>query len=1068
MKSATESSRLRGRIARAIYVCVMTAAPWSAAFAGGTLVTALPPHVQQGGTTVSNPRREQPLRVLGGRSGALSAAERNALNAAARRALDALRRSGASTSTGKTIKNIEDILYYNSENKPDKRPLEFDPAYDRSDLLHPQYQPRVNIYESYYEQDPGGENDHLLAAALAHEMAHAAVSPDKAEIDFNNWWSCKSAFNWNEVRAHLAEAQMLMSGYDQLSKQLKKDLDDFFKALDDLLKFLQGKTKRELEDPKVQEELKKKKKAVEDARDRVLRTLRQMQQLVDKLRRLRDSLLNQEKHQRVNADGRQEEKELAYIKNYDPNDPNHELNQNQNKTIKDFVLGTLNTFLGRFQDPATNPLLQWQNEMQKWEGYLKHLDEYAKCDRNDDPDIPGKVRVTRENLQYDRDIPPLPKGWERLIAGALKRAGKGLGEKNSYWIMAEPFLENLASMANRDAAILISTRYWVTVRGADPVAEWSEHWVELEQGEVAWVESVPALGEIETPLLEVVVYDDAVYADIAESPDPFGTLLQRIVDGSVEVSYEGTRGAFEGIVGDLDRIRAELPPDSEFDAARTALAEAGSELATFVEPALWLGDVFPAGAHPGFPPLVAAAESTEEALAAWDGKKARKLRERTEESLQELSFWSQELVVEAAFFGLHKGIDGALLMEVLQRVAEGYDRELAGRSGEAVAAYGQAWGLLQPFGPNGGIGVPRLRTLEITSRSQPELNGWGTDPLASVTLFVDGLPVGETTARSSGEFQVAPFSPLLEGLHEATVVGTDTEGWEAESAPIAFLVDTFVDPPAILSPQPDSVISNPLPLITGAGTDPEAEVFVYLDDFILEGRADPVGSFEVEVTEALAMGRHRLSVRVVDQARNSVETDPMYFYVFARMVPPSLSAPLDGEVVWRGTIVPVAGVGSAPGLLVELLIDDHPTAWAVAEPDGAYAFAPVELHYGAHDVAAWVTDAAGVTHRTPTADILVYDNPGDLLITSPQPGPPVPREGLVVEGETARKFSRVAVYVDDRYYGEAEAERSGTFAFEVPETLAAGPHKVSAIGYDKKGERWDIGEPVEFEAADVP
>jgi hypothetical protein len=163
----------------------------------------------------------------------------------------------------------------------------------------------------------------------------------------------------------------------------------------------------------------------------------------------------------------------------------------------------------------------------------------------------------------------------------------------------------------------------------------------------------------------------------------------------------------------------------------------------------------------------------------------------------------------------------------------------------------------------------------ITSDKTPTLTGTA-EAGALVTLFDDGVHLGQTTANGAGQWTFTT-AQLADGAHQFTATATDLAGNEgAPSAALPVVIDTTPPPaPTIaLDPASDTGVSNSdgltadaTPTLTGTAA-PGATVSIY-DGALLLGQATANGSGAWSFTaRALALGAHGFTARASDAAGN--------------------------------------------------------------------------------------------------------------------------------------------------------------------------------------------------------
>ena len=94
-----------------------------------------------------------------------------------------------------------------------------------------------------------------------------------------------------------------------------------------------------------------------------------------------------------------------------------------------------------------------------------------------------------------------------------------------------------------------------------------------------------------------------------------------------------------------------------------------------------------------------------------------------------------------------------------------------------------------------------------TDDSTPTLKGTG-EPGAKVTVLDNNVPIGTTTVKPDGTWELTPTTPLADGPHSISATSTDPAGnTSAPTAPIPFTVDTS----AVLDPVITKAIDDVAP-----------------------------------------------------------------------------------------------------------------------------------------------------------------------------------------------------------------------------------------------------------------
>ncbi|MBN4071776.1 Ig-like domain-containing protein [bacterium AH-315-F18] len=161
--------------------------------------------------------------------------------------------------------------------------------------------------------------------------------------------------------------------------------------------------------------------------------------------------------------------------------------------------------------------------------------------------------------------------------------------------------------------------------------------------------------------------------------------------------------------------------------------------------------------------------------------------------------------------------------------------------------------------------ISSLADGDFTNDPSLSLNGFA--PAGEVvTILLDGLPIGTTTAGLGGDFNFSPPAGVSEGVHNLVVVIDFGGPGETSSTPIIVTLD-FTAPlaPMFTAPAQGAVLAGlSFELALTAESDTEVEVF---DGATSLGLAAESGDFRL--VTVLANGAHLLTATATDQAGNT-------------------------------------------------------------------------------------------------------------------------------------------------------------------------------------------------------
>jgi hypothetical protein len=245
-----------------------------------------------------------------------------------------------------------------------------------------------------------------------------------------------------------------------------------------------------------------------------------------------------------------------------------------------------------------------------------------------------------------------------------------------------------------------------------------------------------------------------------------------------------------------------------------------------------------------------------------------------------------------------------------------------------------------------------------TNNNQPTYGGTA-EAGTTVTVFVDGIEVGTTTANVLGEWNVAPPATLADGSHTVKAQATDGAGnMSADSNSNTFTMDaTPPPPPAVNMPTNDAVTRDNMQVYSGTA-EPGSTVTVRVDDIVVgTTTADTSASWSVTPEAPLADGTYSARATATDAAGNTSLGSAIKMFTVDTKPPntPEVNMP---EVVY--TQKPIIAGSAEPGSTVTVWLDGNVVGTADADSEGFWNFTPgAALPAGMHQVITTATDAAG-------------------------------------------------------------------------------------------------------------
>ena len=281
----------------------------------------------------------------------------------------------------------------------------------------------------------------------------------------------------------------------------------------------------------------------------------------------------------------------------------------------------------------------------------------------------------------------------------------------------------------------------------------------------------------------------------------------------------------------------------------------------------------------------------------------------------------------------------------------------------------------------------------------PAISGTA-EPGSTVTVFIDGVAVGTTTANASGNWSFT--SPALsEGSHTVRATATDPAGnISPNSNTNTFTVD--VTPPAapvVQTPANNSVVNTTTPVLSGTA-EAGSTVTVIVDGTpVGTTTANASGLWSLTQPTALSEGPHTVRATATDPAGNvSPSSNTNTFTV--DVTPPAapvVVTPANNSVV--NTATPAISGTAEAGSTVTVIIDGTPVGTTTANAAGNWTFTPPALSEGSHTVGATATDPAGNTSPASNTNTFWVD------LT-----PPAPPDTSIVSGPEGTVSSSSATF----------------------------------------------------------
>lgn len=364
----------------------------------------------------------------------------------------------------------------------------------------------------------------------------------------------------------------------------------------------------------------------------------------------------------------------------------------------------------------------------------------------------------------------------------------------------------------------------------------------------------------------------------------------------------------------------------------------------------------------------------------------------------------------------------------------------------------------------------------VTNVNTPTVTGTA-EAGSTVTLYLDGVSVGTTTASGVGAWTITTPT-VSQGSHTLTARAVDTAGNTSNaSTALALTVDTTVAAPtgiALATASDTGTLGDNLTAVNtpviGGTAEANAVVSLYKDSTSLLGSATADGSGVWRMTlGALGEGAHTLTARAVDLAGNSSAASNQFTITIDTTPPtapsaPSLTAASDSGSSSSDRLTNVrtptfTGTAEANSV-IDLLVSGSVVGTGTADGSGAWTVtAGSPLADGSWSFSTRSRDAAGNTRDgvgslNVTIDTTA-DAPGGLKLTAATDTGRSATDGLTnltaptVAG-TAAAGSSVTLYDGAVALGTATANGQGNWEIATS-GLTVGAHTLTARAVDAAG-----------------
>ena len=153
---------------------------------------------------------------------------------------------------------------------------------------------------------------------------------------------------------------------------------------------------------------------------------------------------------------------------------------------------------------------------------------------------------------------------------------------------------------------------------------------------------------------------------------------------------------------------------------------------------------------------------------------------------------------------------------------------------------------------------------EVIPTSTPTFSGTA-EPSSTVTVYIDGVPVGTTVADEVGNFSFTLTVPLTDGVHVANVTCTDPAGnTSPQSNDVTFTVDGPPPAPVVITPANGSRTNDNTPTFSGTAEAGSTVTVIVSGTPVGTTTADASGNWTFTLATPLVDGSHTVRATATD------------------------------------------------------------------------------------------------------------------------------------------------------------------------------------------------------------
>lgn len=280
-------------------------------------------------------------------------------------------------------------------------------------------------------------------------------------------------------------------------------------------------------------------------------------------------------------------------------------------------------------------------------------------------------------------------------------------------------------------------------------------------------------------------------------------------------------------------------------------------------------------------------------------------------------------------------------------------------------------------------GEGALTSGNTTNDPRPTFSG-ETEANATITIYDNGVKIGEAVADDQGVWTFTPESDLSPGSHTFTLTSTDESGNTSDkSDAFNIIVDTAAPTLPVITHLTDDQTPNTgfvnngqstnddLPQINGTGAVGSTISVFEGDNLLGTAVVDTNGTWTLQLTEPLGEGPHNLTLSAENAAGNTIANDTPFTFTVDTEAPdaPSIILVTDDVGTYQGVLNsgdttddrrPTFSGTAEPNTQVKIYDGQTLLGTATVGSNGEWSLTPtLPLAEGEHDLRFVTVDGAG-------------------------------------------------------------------------------------------------------------